>query len=692
MRALYQITLDVQRIGVQATVNAKQNDTESRTVKIALTERGRPFTVPESAIAVLYAKKPDGTVLFNSCIKRGGFLYYTMTTQTVTAVGEVLAELKILDGDEVLYSPRFKIRVESALVPDSTIESTDEYTALTEAIEAAGNLAASVTKTGHTATISITDKDGTETTADVTSPTITVTEITGGHRVVVTDEDGVQTVDVLDGEKGDKGDPIKTIGGSVPFKNWVQNYTGSAGPEVCLTTSTFSFNFTVERTINGETVEVSYNGTTAPGDVWRMNVAYELDKIFSMVGEKGDKGDTGETGATGNGIASIVRTGTSGLVDTYTITYTDGNTGTYTVTNGEKGATGATGATGAAGPAGADGADGAEGFRIVDLMPEGVLYPKLQVRDHQRVEAEIRAEQIGVIDDSVGSHFENLGIDGLTDVCRHLVRVDFWREIFRFWHGTCAALFPPTVWDVGVMGRIVVVECCQITIYDFLALIFREIVRAVEEFDGDVTPRCEDQEIDEKRLEVGEDGFQECGLVAFCTAEGRSPEAPCAHKHDADFGIHFKNALHAAVGAEVFETAAVDASRWIEQDVVAVAQGFDAVANLFFDFIDASFADDSQVWYFQYSKLLSHIAERRCADLLFRDEGAWPEICRQRGAEDDGIDEARVVGQEKDTFVAKLLNVFKPADVDAVAQPKQDFGENSDEKENHVLEPTGFIL
>ena len=49
------------------------------------------------------------------------------------------------------------------------------------------------------------------------------------------------------------------------------------------------------------------------------------------------KGDTGATGATGNGIASITKTGTSGLVDTYTITFTNGNTSTFTVTNGADG-------------------------------------------------------------------------------------------------------------------------------------------------------------------------------------------------------------------------------------------------------------------------------------------------------------------------------------------------------------------
>ena len=43
-------------------------------------------------------------------------------------------------------------------------------------------------------------------------------------------------------------------------------------------------------------------------------------------------------GSDGKGITSITKTGTSGLVDTYTITYTDGSTSTFTVTNGTSGA------------------------------------------------------------------------------------------------------------------------------------------------------------------------------------------------------------------------------------------------------------------------------------------------------------------------------------------------------------------
>lgn len=72
---------------------------------------------------------------------------------------------------------------------------------------------------------------------------------------------------------------------------------------------------------------VSYNGSsylsvrTVPAATPLSNTNYWL-----LLAQKGD---------TGNGVASIEKTGTSGLTDTYTITFTDGSTSTFTVINGE---------------------------------------------------------------------------------------------------------------------------------------------------------------------------------------------------------------------------------------------------------------------------------------------------------------------------------------------------------------------
>ena len=76
-------------------------------------------------------------------------------------------------------------------------------------------------------------------------------------------------------------------------------------------------------------------GTSGLVDTYTITLTDGQTTTFTVT--NGSKGDTG------NGISTIEKTSTVGLVDTYTITYTNGNTTTFTVTNGEKGDKGDTG-------------------------------------------------------------------------------------------------------------------------------------------------------------------------------------------------------------------------------------------------------------------------------------------------------------------------------------------------------------
>lgn len=67
------------------------------------------------------------------------------------------------------------------------------------------------------------------------------------------------------------------------------------------------------------------------------------------------------SGADGRGIESVAKTATAGLVDTYTITYTDGTTSTFDVTNGRDGEDGQ------------PGAPGADGVGIVSIVKTGTV-------------------------------------------------------------------------------------------------------------------------------------------------------------------------------------------------------------------------------------------------------------------------------------------------------------------------------
>ena len=65
-------------------------------------------------------------------------------------------------------------------------------------------------------------------------------------------------------------------------------------------------------------------------------------------GQDGKDGEDGKDGSDGKSVTvvSVEKTSSEGLVDTYTITFSDGTTTTFTVTNGAKGETGAQGPQG----------------------------------------------------------------------------------------------------------------------------------------------------------------------------------------------------------------------------------------------------------------------------------------------------------------------------------------------------------
>ena len=147
----------------------------------------------------------------------------------------------------------------------------------------------------------------------------------------------------IKGDKGDKGDKGNT--GTTGATGATGNGIASAelNDDYTLTlTFTDGTSYTTE-SIRGEQGDTGTAATVSVGNVSSGSTASVTNSgtssaaVFDFTLPKGDKGDTGNTGATGNGIASITKTGTSGLVDTYTITMTSGATSTFTVTNGQDG-------------------------------------------------------------------------------------------------------------------------------------------------------------------------------------------------------------------------------------------------------------------------------------------------------------------------------------------------------------------
>lgn len=82
--------------------------------------------------------------------------------------------------------------------------------------------------------------------------------------------------------------------------------------------------------ITSASAEVTTLSPGSPATVAATLSESSLDFQFGI-----PSGSTGPQGPQGNGISSITKTGTAGLIDTYTITYTDGTSTTFQVQNAE---------------------------------------------------------------------------------------------------------------------------------------------------------------------------------------------------------------------------------------------------------------------------------------------------------------------------------------------------------------------
>lgn len=146
--------------------------------------------------------------------------------------------------------------------------------------------------------------------SDGFSPIVTVTTITGGHRISIQDKTHTDTFDVMDGVNGDDGDD-------------------GVSPTVTVTEITNGHRVTItdKNHPSGMSFDVTNGAKGDKGDAFTY-ADFTPQQLASLKGAKGDDG---------KGIVSIEKTSTSGLVDTYTITYSDNTTSTYTVTNGADG-------------------------------------------------------------------------------------------------------------------------------------------------------------------------------------------------------------------------------------------------------------------------------------------------------------------------------------------------------------------
>lgn len=129
------INLDINK-KIYDKLIAKQGDVKSRYLLFNLNINGAAIDLTNKNVRV-YAIKPDGNEVFNdltiSNAKQGSCIL-ELTTQILAICGIVKMELVITEGQKKLSSFEFELEVIKSLNRETSIVSTNEFTALIEGL------------------------------------------------------------------------------------------------------------------------------------------------------------------------------------------------------------------------------------------------------------------------------------------------------------------------------------------------------------------------------------------------------------------------------------------------------------------------------------------------------------------------------------------------------------------------------
>ena len=150
-----EISLDVAQKNVFQPITTKQNDSNSRFLKITVTDNGKPLTIMSTSTVLVNALRSDGeSKSFAGSVNSDGTVTVPLTNWTLALDGEVRCDVTVIDSDNrKLTTTLFSLMVERAANPDGSITEADDYDVLVKLIgdcndaTTAANTAAQVANT-----------------------------------------------------------------------------------------------------------------------------------------------------------------------------------------------------------------------------------------------------------------------------------------------------------------------------------------------------------------------------------------------------------------------------------------------------------------------------------------------------------------------------------------------------------------
>ena len=201
MEIRQKISLDFGRDTLPITVFAKQNDAKTRFLEITPLNCGQSYTLEDGVTPRLQLTKADGLAVLNDATIEDCVIIVELTPQALASPGVAVAEIGLYKGEALLSSQIFYINVERAAYDTETPESSDEYNALVAALgkvdgavekaegatTSANNAASAANSAADKANAAALAADGAE------NVNIAAEQTATGATITVTDREGVET-------------------------------------------------------------------------------------------------------------------------------------------------------------------------------------------------------------------------------------------------------------------------------------------------------------------------------------------------------------------------------------------------------------------------------------------------------------------------------------------------------------------
>lgn len=134
MENIQEITLDIMNNHIFNYIYSKQYD-QGRIIKFKIVENGKSFDIT-NVTAIFQAKKPDNTVIYNSCNKdiKNNILIIDLNEQLTVLSGTFPYQIQLVQDNMVLTTVTGKIKISPSVVKPDDIISTSEFNALNDAL------------------------------------------------------------------------------------------------------------------------------------------------------------------------------------------------------------------------------------------------------------------------------------------------------------------------------------------------------------------------------------------------------------------------------------------------------------------------------------------------------------------------------------------------------------------------------